>query len=208
MTIESATHISQLNSALPGDGDEIPEGDNQIRLIKEVLLTDLGSLGPNPLTVTAAQVNSVTDRVLRAGDTYTGTHNLSGATSVTVPTISAGDSSQKAVNTIAMNAAIAAVNAQTGIVASYNATAAFAVTDGQVIAGTNASASAADLSAASWAVGAIRGVVWGNSRFDNTINLGAYTVQGWNGSTITGTLTCDQQVPVVFRNFGDYVRPV
>lgn len=90
MTVESATYISQLNSALPADSDEIPEGDNHIRLMKAVMLTSVGSLGAAALTVTAAQVNDVVNKALKAGDTYTGTHDFSGATAVNVPAPSSG----------------------------------------------------------------------------------------------------------------------
>lgn len=84
MSVESATYISQLNASLPADGDSIAEGDNHARLIKSALINSVGSLGPAALTVTAAQVNDVVNKALRAGDTYTGTHNFTGAT-LTVP---------------------------------------------------------------------------------------------------------------------------
>ena len=84
MTVEAATYISQLNASLPLDGDSIAEGDNHVRLVKSTLVTSIGSLGAAPLTVTAAQVNDVPNKSLRAGDTYTGTHNFTGAI-VTVP---------------------------------------------------------------------------------------------------------------------------
>ena len=75
------------------------------------------------------------------------------------------------------------------------------------MAATNAGAVAVDMSS-TWTVGAVRGVVFDAALGTSTINLGSYVVKGWNGSTITGTLTCDIPMPVVLRNYGDYVRPV
>ena len=59
MTVESATYVSQLNSAYPAAGDQRSEGDDHIRLIKTALSNSIGSLGAAALTVTAAQVNSL-----------------------------------------------------------------------------------------------------------------------------------------------------
>lgn len=48
MPLETASHIAELNAANPvGSADFISEGDNQIRMIKQVLTTDLGRIaGP------------------------------------------------------------------------------------------------------------------------------------------------------------------
>lgn len=50
------------------------------------------------VTVTASDLNTVTARALKAGDTYTGSHNFTGAT-VSVATQTAGDSSNKPAST-------------------------------------------------------------------------------------------------------------
>jgi len=85
VTVESATYISQLNPSYPADGDSIAEGDNHARLLKSVLQSQFTSLGAAAVTVTAAQLNDVTNKSLRAGDTYTGTHNFTGATLTVAP---------------------------------------------------------------------------------------------------------------------------
>ena len=42
MTVESATYISQLNTAFPAAGDNISEGDDHVRLVKSVLQAQSG----------------------------------------------------------------------------------------------------------------------------------------------------------------------
>lgn len=90
MTIESATYISQLAPANPADSDAIPEGDNHIRLLKSVLQAQFTNLGAAAVTVTAAQLNDVVNKAPLSGGTYTGTHNFTGATAVTIPTPTTG----------------------------------------------------------------------------------------------------------------------
>lgn len=96
MPIESATYISQLNASYPQDGDIISEGDNHIRLLKQVEQNQWPNLGAAAVTATAAELNfvdGVTSPIQTqldakgaiAGQTWTGTHNFTGAT-VTVPT--------------------------------------------------------------------------------------------------------------------------
>jgi len=199
MTVESATYISQLNSSYPADGDSIAEGDNHARLLKTVLQSQFTSLGTAAVTVTAAQINDVVNKAPLASPALTGTP--------TVPTATPGTGSTQAANTAFVQAAIAAVNAQTGVVPSYTGTSSFAVGDGQIVACTNAGASAADFTATP-AVGAIRGVIFENGRVDNTIDLGSRSVQGWNGTVVAGVVTHDQLIPFVVRWFGDYWRPV
>ena len=127
MTVESASYISQLDATLPTATDPKSEGDNQLRLIKTVLKTQFPNFGTAAMTashtelnymvgVTSAVQTQLNARALKAGDTYTGTHNFSGATSVTVPTATAGDNSTKAASTafVAATAFSSALPAQTG----------------------------------------------------------------------------------------------
>jgi hypothetical protein len=127
MTVESATSINQLDATLPTATDPKSEGDNQIRLLKSVLKAQFPNFGSAAMTashtelnymvgVTSAVQTQLDARALKAGDTYTGTHNFSGATSVSVPTATAGDNSTKAASTAFVTAAAfsAALPAQTG----------------------------------------------------------------------------------------------
>jgi len=65
MPVETATYISQLSATNPLGTDPISEGDDQIRLVKEVLQAQFTSLGAAAVTATAAEVNLI--------DGYTGT---------------------------------------------------------------------------------------------------------------------------------------
>lgn len=58
MALETATNISDLIATNPGINDPASRGDDHIRLIKQVLLNDLGSLN-GALTITAANINSM-----------------------------------------------------------------------------------------------------------------------------------------------------
>ena len=65
MGVETATYISQLSATNPLGTDPISEGDDQIRLVKEVLQAQFTSLGAAAVTGTAAELNLI--------DGYTGT---------------------------------------------------------------------------------------------------------------------------------------
>ena len=65
MPVETATYISQLSATNPLGTDAISQGDDQIRLVKEVLQAQFTSLGAAAVTATAVEVNLI--------DGYTGT---------------------------------------------------------------------------------------------------------------------------------------
>ena len=57
MGVETATFISQLSATNPLATDPISEGDDQIRLVKDVLQKQFTSLGAAAVTTTAGEVN-------------------------------------------------------------------------------------------------------------------------------------------------------
>ena len=114
MPVESANYISQLNPASPTDASLKSEGDNEFRQIKTVLQTQFPNLATTPVTVTSNQLNDVTNKALRAGDTYTGTHNFTGAT-INVATASATDNDTSAASTAMVQAAILASSGITAV---------------------------------------------------------------------------------------------
>ena len=65
MGVETATYISQLSATNPLGTDPISQGDDQIRLVKEVLQAQFTSLGAAAVTTTATELNLI--------DGYTGT---------------------------------------------------------------------------------------------------------------------------------------
>lgn len=107
MTVETATYISQLDPTKPGINDPKSEGDDHLRLTKSVLQNQFPSLGAAAVTVTAAELNSVPGKAAKAGDTYSGTHDMTGAT-VRVATQAATDASTKAASTEMVQNAILA----------------------------------------------------------------------------------------------------
>ena len=107
MSVETATYISQLDPTKPGINDPKSEGDDHLRLTKSVLQNQFPSLGAAAVTVTAAELNSVPGKAAKAGDTYSGTHDMTGAT-VRVATQAATDASTKAASTEMVQNAILA----------------------------------------------------------------------------------------------------
>jgi hypothetical protein len=57
MSIETANYISQWNPAIPADTDPVSETSAILRQVKTVLQNQFTSLGANPVTVTATQIN-------------------------------------------------------------------------------------------------------------------------------------------------------
>lgn len=89
MSLESANYPSQLVATNPAFNDFKQEGDDHIRLIKNVL------------TITFANVAGVVGLAVNASGnhTWTNSHDFTGASFVTVPTQAGSDNSKKAAST-------------------------------------------------------------------------------------------------------------
>lgn len=108
MTVETAQYPTQLNTALPASSDFVSEGDDHLRLVKTVVKTTFPNLGgawnatqteANYLVgVTSAIQTQLNAKAAKSGDTYTGTHNFTGAT-ITVPTLAQTDNGDNAAST-------------------------------------------------------------------------------------------------------------
>ena len=85
MGLETATYISDLVATNPTASDAKSQGDDHIRLLKSTVKATFPNV-TGAVTATHTELNTVTAKAAKAGDTYTGTHDLSGATSVLVPT--------------------------------------------------------------------------------------------------------------------------
>ena len=81
MAVESATYISQLVQTNPVVGDPVGEGDDHLRMIKEVLKTNfsgVNSSGTTAVTATATEMNLLSgktalgDAVLANDQSWTG----------------------------------------------------------------------------------------------------------------------------------------
>ena len=84
MTVESATYISQLNAANPSASDNINEGDDHLRLIKNVLKTQFPNIGASAVNPTATQFNKLGFEtgaiIMFASNTAPTTQTISGDT--------------------------------------------------------------------------------------------------------------------------------
>ncbi len=135
MTVESASYISQLDDTLPLSGDKKREGDNHIRLVKDVLKTQFPNFGTAAMNATVAELNysvGVTSAIqaqldaltsakaAKAGATYTGTHDFTGAT-ILAATLPAGTATTELATTahVAAVAFSAALPGQTGNAGRY-----------------------------------------------------------------------------------------
>ena len=140
MALETATYIDGLVTTNPTGLDPKSQGDDHIRLLKSTIKATLPNItGPvtasqaelnildgatvttaevnalDGITVGAADLNTVTGKANRAGDTYTGSHDFTGA-AVNVATETVGDASNKPASTafVAATALSAALPGQAG----------------------------------------------------------------------------------------------
>lgn len=194
MSVEAATYISQLDPTLPTGSDFKSEGDDHLRKIKSCSVTTFPNLTA-PVTVTAAQLNDVVNKALRAGDTYTGTHNFTGAT-ITVPTKTAGTATTDAASTAFVQAAITAAGAAAAdltvnVVTDANVQA--LVGGMYVLTRAGAQTLATPVSPTP---GQRFGVMVGNGRTDNVV---AYAADRIGSLTESCTLNSAKPVGIVFR---------
>lgn len=182
MTVETATYIGDLNDSYPASGDAKSEGDNHIRLLKTVLKAQFSSLGSAAVTATAAQLNTITLKAAKAGDTYTGTHDFSGATltggTATFTTQSSGNNSTNAATTAFVTTAVSAVTASgTAPAMSIETGTSVSLASGQHAVLTNASATTATLPT-SPSAGNLVWVTVANGRVDNVIARNSHKING------------------------------
>jgi hypothetical protein len=114
--LETGTYISDLVVTNPTGSDGKDKGDDHLRLLKSTIKATFpnvnGAVNPTPtefnylVGVTSLIQNQFGAKGAKAGDTWTGTHNFSGATAVTVPTKSPLDNSTNASSTAYVDAAV------------------------------------------------------------------------------------------------------
>ncbi|WP_428142414.1 hypothetical protein [Delftia acidovorans] len=109
MSVEAALYPPQLNTAWPQALDMVSEGDDHIRLTKTVLKTTFPNVA-GAISATDVQINylvgvtssiqsQIDSKGAKAGQAWTGVHNFSGATSVSVPTLAQATSTTGAAST-------------------------------------------------------------------------------------------------------------
>lgn len=79
MALEVATYISDLVITNPTASDAKSQGDDHLRLLKSTIKTTFPSI-TGIVTKTHTELNTVTDRGLIAGQTWTGTHTFPATT--------------------------------------------------------------------------------------------------------------------------------
>ena len=94
MTVETATHVSDLNASYPAAGDPKSEGDDHIRLVKTVVKTDVSTISASLSTVVAANANVSTS----LGNVST---SLTAVSSVATLASSAASTAQSGVTSVA-----------------------------------------------------------------------------------------------------------
>jgi hypothetical protein len=115
-------------------------------------------------------------RSLKGGDSYTGTHDFTGASSVDVPTPAAGVPSSKAANMTALLNAISGLFTSALTVQVVSGTSQLAVNGGHYIL-TNAAATTLTLPAGPASGDTVR-VTWKNNRADNVVARNGQTIGG------------------------------
>jgi hypothetical protein len=94
MGLEAATYIEDLVATNPTSSDDLDQGDNHVRLIKDVLQKSFPNLGANAVTSTALELSLLTgctrsaseieDIAVRGGaNTFSDTNTFSGTLNVT-----------------------------------------------------------------------------------------------------------------------------
>ena len=207
MAVDTAAYVGDFDTTKPSDSDPKSEGDNNFRQVKTAIkasfpnVTGAVSASHTELSyvdgVTSAIQTQLDAKAPLASPALTGTP--------TVPTATAGTNSTQAASTAFVQSAIASVNAVSSVTHSVSSSASFSVSEGQVVAASNASAVAVTFPASPSTVGVVCGVIFDNGLTTNTVDLGANGIKH-NGTTITGVITNGARVPMVLRWGGDYWR--
>jgi hypothetical protein len=208
MPVDTAAYVGDFDATSPLGSVPASEIDDNIRQVKAGAKNSFpnvkGAVTANHTElsrvagVTAPIQTQLDAKAPTASPTFTGTP--------AAPTASPGTSTTQLATTAFTQAAIAAVNATSGnLVRSTSANASVTVAAGQLVACTNSGAVAVTFPA-SPTVGTVCGVWFDNGRTDNTVDLGARSVIGPNGTSFSGVMTVDQPAPVVLAWYGDYWR--
>lgn len=209
MPVDPALHIGNFDTANPTGATSRKEADDNFRHIKEVLKRDFAGI-TGAVTATHTELNrlvGVTADVQGQLDAKASLASPALTGTPTAPTAAPGTNSTQIASTAFAQALAASINAVSGVTASSSASASFTLSDGQIVAATNAGAVSVDASGTP-VLGAVRGVHFDNNRTDNTINWGSRSVIGPNGQSFSGVMTCDQPLPIAWRWFGDYWRAI
>lgn len=180
MAVDTAQYLGALNLALPGDGDDIAEGDDQIRAFKTAAKQSFPNVA-GAVTVTHAELNrlagvsadvqgQIDAKAPLASPALTGTP--------TAPTAAAATSTTQLATTAFVQAAVStAVDSADALTLSVSNSAAVSLTAGQQDATTYAGVCTWTLPASPTA-GQRVGVIVANGRADNVIARNGQNIMG------------------------------
>lgn len=197
MAVDTATHIGNLDVNKPADGDYVSEGDDNIRQVKSVLVTDL----PNIKGVVSAShtelsyVTGVTSPIQAQLDSKASTASPTLTGTPLAPTATAGTNTTQIATTAFVSAAVAGVTGSTdALTLSVSNSASVSLVAGQHDCATYSGAVTWTLPA-SPSVGQRCGIMVGNGLTTNVVAR--------NGSNIMGLaedMTVDNvNASIVFR---------
>lgn len=204
---DTSAHIGDLDATYPPGSESRKTADNIFRHIKTVLKTDFAEV-KGPVTASHTELN-YTDGVTApiqtqldakaqtASPTFTGTP--------AAPTATPGTNSTQIATMEAVQAAVAGVNATTGLTYSNSDT-----TSVTISAGQHVQCRAGTAVAVTWPTGSTNGqqasVGFDNGLYTNTINFGAQSIKGPNGVTRSGVVTWNTLAGLRAVWGGDYWR--
>jgi hypothetical protein len=179
MPVDTALHIAGLDPTNPTGDTSRKEADDNFRHIKEVLKRDFANVS-GAVTASHTELNrlvGVTSSVQAQLDGKASLASPALTGTPTAPTAAAATSTTQLASTAFVQAAIASVNAQTGVTLSVGSSASISATAGQHIVCTNAGAVTVTLPS-SPAAGQTVWITPGNGRSDNVIARGGQNIMG------------------------------
>jgi hypothetical protein len=179
MPVDTALHIAELDPTNPTGATSRKEADDNFRHIKEVLKRDFANVA-GPVTASHTELNrlvGVTGGVQTQLDAKAPLASPALTGTPTAPTAAPATSTTQLASTAFVQAAIATVNAQTGVTLSVDSGAAISATAGQHIVCTNAGAVTVTLPSSPTA-GQTVWITPGNGRTDTVIARNGQNIMG------------------------------
>lgn len=186
MAVDTAQYLGALNLALPGDGDDIAEGDDQIRAFKTAAKQSFPNV-TGAVTVTHTELNrlaGVTADVQGQIDAKAPIASPALTGTPTAPTAAAATSTTQVATTAFVQSAIASVNAQTGALTDVLvSTSTYTVSSGQraILIG----AMQQTITAPTYSDDGRWGFAVANGRTDNVVNWNGAKHQNISDATMT-----------------------
>jgi hypothetical protein len=179
MPVDTALHIAELDPTNPTGATSRKEADDNFRHIKEVLKRDFANVA-GPVTASHTELNrlvGVTGGVQTQLDAKAPLASPALTGTPTAPTAAPATSTTQLASTAFVQAAIATVNAQTGVTLSVDSGAAISATAGPHIVCPNAGAVTVTLPSSPTA-GQTVWITPGNGRTDTVIARNGQNIMG------------------------------